>query len=326
MKRRTLIGGLAGGLLVGLGGKESRAEQAGPKAGDIPRRKFGKTGVELTVIGLAGGRFPLISSDEEAIALTRRAVDLGINYFDTAHAYWDGHSEEIYGEVLPKVRDRVFLTTKSGDRTRKGAEAQLELSLKRLKTDYVDLWQVHAVQNAEDARKVFAPGGAIEAFEAAKKAGKCRFIGFTGHANPDAHLEMLRAYDRWDSILMPLHIADTLYQSFEERVLPVAVERGMGIQGMKNLCNAKLLQSFSVKECLSYVLSLPIHCTAVGCTTIGQLEDDVRIAHSLEPLDAGRLAALRKRAEPIKGPQLEDWKEDVTRKVGMLDRPVYLGN
>ena len=136
---------------------------------------------------------------------------------------------------------------------------------------------------------------------------------------------MLRAYDRWDTILMPLHIADTLYQSFEERVLPVAVERGMGIQGMKNLCNAKLLQSFSVKECLSYVLSLPIHCTAVGCTTIGQLEDDVRIAQSLEPLDAGRLAALLKRAEPLKGPQLEDWKEDITRKVGMIDRPVYRG-
>jgi len=325
MKRRTLIGGFAGGLLVGLGGKGSRAEQANPKAGEIPRRTFGKTGVELTVIGLAGGRFPLIASDEEAIALTRRAIDLGINYFDTAHGYWDGHSEEIYGKVLPQFRDRVFLTTKAADRTRKGAEAQLELSLRRLKTDYVDLWQVHAIQNKEDVQKVFAPGGAIEAFEAAKKAGKCRFIGFTGHANPEAHLEMLRAYDRWDSILMPLHIADPLYLSFEKQVLPLAVERGMGIQGMKNLCNAKLLQNFSVKECLTYVLSLPIHCTAVGCTTIGQLEDDVRIAQGLERLDASRMAALRKRAEPLKGPRLEDWKEDVGPKVGLLDRPAYVG-
>ncbi len=325
MKRRTLIGGLAGGLLVGLGGKSSRAERADPGAGEIPRRTFGKTGVELTVIGLAGGRFPLIASDEEAVALTRRAIDLGINYFDTAHGYWDGHSEEIYGKVLPQFRERVFLTTKAADRTRKGADAQLELSLKRLKTDYVDLWQVHAIKNKEDVKRVFAPGGAIEAFEAAKKAGKCRFIGFTGHANPEAHLAMLEAYERWDSILMPLHIADPLYQSFEERVLPVAVARGMGIQGMKNFCNAKLLQSFSVKECLSYVLSLPIHCTAVGCTTIGQLEDDVRIVRALEPLDVGRLAALRKRAEPLKGPLLEEWKEDVSPKVGLLRRPGYGG-
>ncbi len=325
MKRRTLIGGLAGGLLVGLGGKGSRAEQDSLKAGEIPKRTFGKTGVELTVIGLAGGRFPLIASDEDAVALTRRAIDLGINYFDTAHAYWDGHSEEIYGKVLPQFRERVFLTTKAADRTRKGAEAQLELSLKRLKTDYVDLWQVHAIRNKEDVEKVFAPGGAIEAFEAAKKAGKCRFIGFTGHANPEAHLAMLEAYERWDSILMPLHIADPLYQSFEERVLPVASARGMGIQGMKNFCNAKLLQTFSVKDCLSYVLSLPIHCTAVGCTTIGQLEDDVRIAQALEPLDAGRLAALRKRAEPLKGPLLENWKEDISSKVGLLRRPAYGG-
>ena len=325
MKRRTLIGGLAGGLLVGLGGKASRAEQANLKAGDIPKRTFGKTGVELTVIGLAGGRFPIIASDEEAVALTRRAIDLGINYFDTAHGYWDGHSEEIYGKVLPEFRDRVFLTTKAADRTRKGAEAQLEQSLKRMKTDYVDLWQVHGIQNKEDVKKVFAPGGAIEAFEAAKKAGKCRFIGFTGHANPEAHLEMLKSYERWDSILMPLHIADPLYQSFEERVLPVAVARGMGIQGMKNFCNAKLLQTFSVKECLSYVLSLPIHCTALGFTTIGQLEDDVRIAQALQPLGADRLAALRKRAEPLKGPLLEEWKEDITPKVGMLPRPTYGG-
>src|SRR4029450_9509227 len=101
-------------------------------------------------------------------------------------------------------------------------------------------------------------------------AGKCRFLRSTGHRDPEAHLEMLRAYDRWDTILMPLHIADPPYLSFEERVLPVAVERGLGTQGTKNFCNAKLLQTFSVKECLGYVLSLPIHCTAVGCTSLGQ--------------------------------------------------------
>jgi aryl-alcohol dehydrogenase-like predicted oxidoreductase len=324
MRRRTLLGGLVGGLVATAGARPTQARHAAPEAGEIPKRTFGKTGVELTVIGLASGRFPLITFDE-AIALTRRAVELGINYFDTAHGYWNGRSEEAYGQVLPEVRQKVFLTTKTTDRTRKGAEEQLHLSLKRLRTDYVDLWQVHSVQDKDDVAKVFAKGGAIEAFEAAKKAGKCRFIGFTGHHDPEAHLEMLRAYDRWDSILMPLHIADPLYLSFEQRVLPVAVERGLGIQGMKNFANAKLLQGFSVQECLSYVLSLPIHCTAVGCTTVGQLEDDVRIARGLERLDAEQMAALRARAEPLKGPRLEDWKRNVEPAVGLRGRDSYKG-
>ncbi|WP_169972696.1 aldo/keto reductase [Tautonia rosea] len=329
MKRRTLIGSMVGGLAAGLA---SRTIQARPavanrlEAGDIPKRTFGKTGVDLTVIGLAGGRFPIIGNDEEAIALTRRAVELGINYFDTAHIYWDGHSEEIYGAVLPDVRDQVFLTTKSTDRTREGALEELNLSLKRLKTDYVDLWQVHAIRSEEDAEQVFAPGGAIEAFEAAKKAGKCRFIGFTGHSNPAAHLAMLRAYEDWDTILMPLHVADPHYLSFENQVLPLAVERNLGIQGMKNFGNAKLLQRFSVKECLSYVLNLPIHCTAIGCTTLGQLEDDVRIAQSLEDLGDEQMAALRSRAEPLKGPRLEDWKDDVETTASLRDRPRYTGS
>jgi aryl-alcohol dehydrogenase-like predicted oxidoreductase len=324
MKRRTLIGGLAGGMLAGLRSKPAVAQANATEASAIPMRTFGKTGAKLTVIGLAGGRFPLIST-EEAIALTRRAVELGINYFDTAHGYWNGQSEEVYGKVLPDVRERVFLTTKATERTRRGAEDQLHISLKRLGTDYVDLWQVHAIQDKDDVARFFAPGGAIEAFEAAKKAGKCRFIGFTGHHDPEAHLAMLRAYDRWDSILMPLHIADPLYLSFEERVLPLAIERGMGIQGMKNFCNAKLLQTFSIKECLSYVLSLPIHCTAIGCTTLGQLEDDVRIARSLTPLSDDGRAALRARAEPIKGPRLEDWKKNDEAVAARLDRPMYLG-
>ena len=328
MKRRTLIGGMVGGLAAGLSGRRvGAAPTMAVEAGEIPRRTFGKTGVDLTIIGLASGRFPVIGKDDEAIALTRRAVELGINYFDTAHGYWNGHSEEIFGEVLPAYRDRVFLTTKSTNRTKQGAEEELHLSLKRLKTDYVDLWQVHGIQDEEDVAKVFAPGGAIEAFEAAKKAGKCRFIGFTGHTNPAAHLAMLRAFDRWDTILMPLHVADPHYLSFEQQVLPLAVEQGLGIQGMKNFANAKLLQRFSVRDCLSYVLNLPIHCTAVGCTTLGQLEDDVRIAQSLERLGDKQMAALRSRAEPLKGPRLEDWKDDIETKVGQLPpRPRYTGS
>jgi predicted aldo/keto reductase-like oxidoreductase len=322
MKRRTLIGGMAGGAIAGLSGSLTSAKI---KAGDIPMRTFGKTGARLTVIGLASGRFHLTGSDEDAVALTRRAVELGINYFDTAHTYWGGHSEEIYGKALPEFRKQIFIATKSNQRDRKGAEADLAQSLRNMKTDYLDLWQVHEVKTLEEVEKIFAPGGALEAFIAAKKAGKARFIGFTGHHDPEVHLALLKGYDAWDTILMPLHIADPLYLSFEKQVLPKAIERGMGIQGMKNFGNAKLLQQFSVRECLSYVLSLPIHCTALGCTTTGQLEDDVRVAQSFKPLAEDQLAALRKRAERVKGPLLEDWKKNIEAKISLHDRPEYTG-
>src|SRR5712692_9998234 len=220
MRRRTFVGGVFAGLVATASG----ARPPKLKAGEIPQRTFGKTGEKLTIVGQAGGRFPLISFDE-AKAITLRAYDLGINYFDNAHGYWNGRSEEVYGAVLPPFRKSVFITTKSANRTRQGAEAELELSLKRLRTDYVDLWQIHGVGEKKEVEQIFGPSGAIEAFEAAKRAGKCRFIGFTGHHDPYVHLEMLKAYDKWDTLLMPLHIADPLYLSFEKLVLPVAVER-----------------------------------------------------------------------------------------------------
>jgi predicted aldo/keto reductase-like oxidoreductase len=317
MNRRVFVGSAVAGTAI-----TGRSQAA--KTPDIPKRVFGRTGEKLTIVGQAGGRFPLINR-EEARAIVRRAYDLGVNYFDNAHAYWDGGSEEVYGEVLPEFRKKVFITTKSAGRTRKEAEAQLDLSLKRLKTDYVDLWQIHAVSEMEEVDRIFAPGGAIEAFEAAKKAGKCRFMGFTGHRDPYVHLEMLKRYDKYDTILMPLHAADPSYLSFEKLVLPVAVQRGMGIQGMKNFANAKLLSVLSATQCLRYVLSLPIHCTAIGCTTIGQLEDDVRIAQHFQPMSPQEMEDTRRKAQPMKGPITEDWKRNVEVRAGLDTRPKYLG-
>ncbi len=305
MQRRAFVGAVFAGLTA-------RGKASAAKAGLIPKRTFGKTGEKLTLIGQAGGRFPLCDFDQ-ATAIVRRAYELGVNYFDNAHGYWQGRSEEVFGAVLPRVRKEVFITTKSTNRTRAGAQAELELSLKRLKIDYVDLWQIHAVGEMAEVDQIFAPGGAIEAFEAAKKAGKCRFFGFTGHRDPHVHLEMLRRYEKYDSILMPLHMADPGYLSFEKLVLPVAVARGVGIQGMKSTANAKLLQSFNIKQCLDYVLSLPIHCLAVGCTTLGQIEDDVRIASDFRPLASDQMSDLRQRADRLKGPALEDWKRNVER-------------
>jgi uncharacterized protein len=189
----------------------------------------------------------------------------------------------------------------------------------------VDLWQIHSVGEKEEVEQIFAPGGAIEAFEAAKKTGKCRFIGFTGHRDPHIHSEMLRRYDRYDTILMPLHPADPSYLSFEQIVLPEAVKRGLGIQAMKSTANAKLLQDLSVRDCVSYVLSLPVHCVALGCTTVGQVEDDVRIAKQFRPLSTSQMAGLRDRAKSLAGPGLEDWKKN-TQVAGHADpRRPYLG-
>ena len=313
MRRRTFISASA---ITGL--SLEAAPSSDGAQGEIPKRVFGKTGERLTIIGQAGGRFPLCTF-EEAKAVTQRAYELGINYFDCARIYWDGKSEEVYGAVLPPFRKHIFLTTKSPQRSRAGAEADLEKSLRALKTDYVDLWQIHQVSTIEEVHQIFAPGGAIEAFEGAKKAGKCRFMGFTGHHDPEVHLAMLRNFEKYDTILMPLNPADPSYLSFEKMVLPVAVKRGMGIQAMKSTANAGLLSDLHLKDCLTYVLSLPVHCLALGCTTIGQIEDDVRIAQQFRPMPGTQMAEIRKRASRLAGPRLENWKRDLYQKAS-LDR------
>jgi aryl-alcohol dehydrogenase-like predicted oxidoreductase len=302
MRRRSFVSRIFGGL-AGLG--TLRAQ--GLKPGDIPKRKFGKTGVEVTIIGQAGGRLSMISH-EEARAVVRRAYELGISFFDNARSYWDGHSEEVFGEVLAPVRKEIFLTTKTTARTRKGAEADLEASLRALRTDYVDLWQIHGLSEMKEIEQILAPGGAMEAFEAAKKAGKCRFIGVTAHHDPDVLAEMLRRYKGFDSVFMPLHAADPAYLSFEQKVLPLALEQGLAVQAMKTFGNARLMSVLSARECLEYALSLPISIVIVGATTLGQIEDDVRIAQRFRPLSPEQMAELRRRAASVAGATLEDWK------------------
>jgi aryl-alcohol dehydrogenase-like predicted oxidoreductase len=309
MQRRTFAGAVFAGLAT--------PRPAKPKSGDIPMRALGKTGEKLTVIGQGGARFHLVPF-EEGKAVVRRAYDLGVNYFDMARSYAEGRAEEVYGAAIPAFRKNIFLTTKSGQRTRKGAEADLETSLKTMKTDHVDLWQMHGVNRMEDIQRTFAPGGAIEAFEAAKKAGKCRFIGYSNCRDPLVHVEMLKHAERFDTALMPLHAADSAFSegpamSFEKTALPAAVERGVGIFAIKVFGNGFLLRPFSVGDCLRYTLSLPITAAPLGFCTIGQLEDDVRIAQNFKPLPAAEMNALRARAasgkfDTIRGPALEYWK------------------
>jgi len=307
MRRRSFFGTVFTGL-----GSASSARPQQPRAGGVPMRTLGRTGQRLTIIGMGGARFHLVPFDD-GVAVVRRAYDLGLNYFDMARSYWDGRAEEVYGAAIPPFRKNIFLTSKSGQRTRKGAEAELEKSLRLMRTDYLDLWQIHGVNTREDVAKVLAPGGALEAFVAAKKAGKCRFIGFTGHADPAFNVEMMRSCDEFDTTLMPLHATETTYLSFEKEALPVAREKGLGILGMKIFGNAFLLRTFSVADCLRYTLSLPVTAVTLGFTTRGQLEDDVRIAQEFKPLSREESERLRAKAaadrfDVAKGPALEYWK------------------
>ena len=243
-----------------------------------------------------------------------------MTYFDCARSYWGGRAEEAYGLGLRGVRNDVFLTTKSHARTAQGAAQDLETSLRLLQTDHVDLWQVHAVESQEDIERILGPGGALEAFDAAKRAGKCRFIGFTGHADPAAHAALLRAYDGWDTVLMPLHAADHAYLSFEQGALPVAVERGVGVQAMKVFGKGFLLRSLHPAECLRYALSLPgVHVAVCGAGTQGQMEDNIRAVRDLTRMTPDELAAVadarrlrRRRAHRPHAGVLEEARDRLT--------------
>jgi uncharacterized protein len=309
MQRRIFVGS----AMAGLGVTGAFAKPSKTKAGGIPTNVFGKTGVKVQIIAQGGARMDLHPNVTEAAAHVRRMYDLGLAYFDCAHSYWGGKSEEAYGIGLEGVRKNVFLTTKTTKRTRKDAEQELEAGLRAFKTDYVDLWQMHDVRTKADIERILSPGGAMEAFEAAKKAGKCRFFGFTGHFDPETHAAMLKAYDHWDSVLMPVHAADHAYLSFEKTALPVAVDKGIGIQAIKVFCKAFLLRALSPSECLSYSLSMGVNVAICGAGTQGQMEDNIRTAQSFKPLSADELADLRKRAivgqGVYTGPTMEYWKK-----------------
>lgn len=309
MKRRVFVGGAATG--VGLTGAYARPPKV--KGGDIPTRLYGKTGVKVSVIAQGGARMDLHPDIASAAAHVRRVYDLGVTYFDCAHSYWGGKSEQAYGIGLEGVRKNVFLTTKTTKRTRTEVEAELAASLKAFRTDYVDIWQMHDVRTQADIDRILSPGGAMEAFEAAKKAGKCRFIGFTGHFDPSAHAALLKAYDKWDSVLMPVHAADHSYLSFEKTALPVAMEKGIGIQAIKVFCKAFLLRSLSPTECLRYTLSMPVHVAVCGAGTQGQMEDNIRAVQSFKPFSEAEMADVRSRAivgqGVYTGTTMEYWKK-----------------
>lgn len=245
----------------------------------IPKRQLGKTGVAVTQIGLGGeGVLRSTGREEEARQMIARALELGINYCETARAYAD--SELYYGRALEEKRREVFLASKAHARTAVEAEAQLRTTLANLRTDWLDLWQLHDLRSEADLQAIFAPGGAIEAFDRAKQAGTVRFIGITGHQDPAILLKALDLYP-FDTVLMPVNPAEAAWRSFPEAVLPEAQRRGLGVIGMKVLCRGLGLQVPGQADpavWLRYALAREVTTVVIGCDDPGQVEANVAAA------------------------------------------------
>jgi predicted aldo/keto reductase-like oxidoreductase len=251
----------------------------------IPTRILGRTGQKVTLLGLGGeGVLRTFGQDKDATALINRALDLGLTYCESARAY--SGSEAYYGKALKERRKEIFLTSKSHSRDKKSAMAHLHETLTNMKTDHLDLWQVHDVREEVDIAEIFGPGGAIEAFVEAKQQGKTRFIGVTGHQDPSIIGKCIEQFD-FDTVLMPVNPAEPKYKSFIENVMPLARKKNMGIIGMKVYVRgfvSRLSWYSSMKPFLRFALSQPVTNVVIGCDDIKQLEQNVEFAGSFEPM------------------------------------------
>jgi uncharacterized protein len=293
--RRTFLKQVFLGLsALGLTKFPASRRHGGPSkawaaSGAVPTRPLGRTGERVSILGLGGWHLGSIQDEQEAISLVREAVDLGVTFLDNAWSYHGGRSEELMGRALRNgYRSRAFLMTKPRGRDKKTALGQLEDSLRRLQTDVIDLWQIHRVIFPEEPKRIFAPGGALEAAEEAKKAGKVRYVGFTGHKDPQVFLEMLQYDYQWDAVQMPLNVLDPHFQSFQTRVLPLLIQRHIGVIAMKTLAAGHLLQAgvVSPEEALTYVWSQPVATLVSGITSRQQLRANYHLARTFSPLSS----------------------------------------
>jgi aryl-alcohol dehydrogenase-like predicted oxidoreductase len=268
--------------------------------GELPRRALGRTGVEVSALALGGSHLAEAKSERESQRIVHEAIDAGLNFMDNAWEYHDGRSEEVMGRALVGRRQQVFLMSKvcTHGRDKKTAMRQLEQSLKRLKTDHLDLWQIHEVIHDNDPDLHFARGGVIEALEQAKREGKVRFVGFTGHKDPAIHLKMLSHDFPFDTVQMPLNCFDATFRSFEQQVLPELQRRGIAPLGMKSMGgegDAIKRRVVTPTEALRYAMSLPVAATVSGIDSLKVLHQNLRIATNFEPMTADEMQALRTR-------------------------------
>lgn len=275
----------------------------------MPMRPLGRTGVNVSLVGLGGFHLGSVKDEAEAIRIIHSAIDRGVTFMDNCWDYHEGKSEERMGKALEGRRDRVFLMTKIDGRTRQSATEQLEQSLRRMKTDRIDLVQIHEVIRANDPERCFAPDGCLAALVDAQRAGKLRFIGFTGHKDPSIHNAMLDAAAKagfhFDAVQLPLNVMDAHYRSFEKETLPKLVADGIAVLGMKSLGSGKILETkrVSAVECLHYAMNLPTSVVITGCDSMGVLDQAIHAALTFRPLGPQVVTELleRTRAPAAKG-------------------------
>jgi aryl-alcohol dehydrogenase-like predicted oxidoreductase len=302
--RRTFVKGaavLTASALVNPGlGLAGQGQQNTGSPDQVPQRPLGKTGVQISALGVGGYHLGSTKDQQEANELVARALDAGINFFDNCWDYHDGLSEERLGVALKGKRDQAFVMTKvcTHGRGKDVAMQQLEESLRRLQTDHLDLWQIHEVIYYNDPDLIFAPGGAAEALLAAKQQGKVRFVGFTGHKDPAIHLRMLTQDFPFDTVQMPLNCLDATFRSFETQVMPEANRRGIAVLGMKSMGGSGEIVSHGAatpSDALRYAMSLPVATTISGMDSLGVLEQNLAIAKGFQPMKPEEMQALRER-------------------------------
>jgi len=305
--RRSFVKGSAAAVtasfMIGRGTAASGNSQAASTEG-VPQRPLGKTGALVSCLGVGGYHLGSTKEEREAMELVARALDAGVNFFDNCWEYHDGVSEERLGVALKGKRDKAFVMTKvcTHGRDKDVAMKQLEESLRRLQTDHLDLWQIHEVVYYNDPDLIFAANGAAEALLAAKKQGKVRFIGFTGHKNPAIHLKMLSHDFPFDTVQMPLNALDATFRSFEQQVLPEAKKRGIAVLGMKSLGGSGEIAvngAVTAEEGLRYAMSLPVATTISGMDSLVVLEQNLRVARGFQPFAAEQMAGIRERVRTL---------------------------
>jgi aryl-alcohol dehydrogenase-like predicted oxidoreductase len=270
------------------------------KSNGMIYRTLGKTGEKVSAIGIGGFHIGSTADPNEGIRIVRAAVDRGINFLDNCWDYHDGESELRMGRALRDgYRQKAFLMTKFDGRTRKSTAKQIDESLARLETDHIDLMQYHENIRLEDPDRFFAEDGPLEALVEAKKAGKIRYIGFTGHKDPVVHLRMLEVAAahkfHFDSCQMPLNVLDAHFRSFTHQVVPKLVEQGIAVLGMKPLAEGIVFTSGSgvtAIECLHYAMSLPTSVVITGCETMERLEQAIHAAETFQPMSPQQIEAL----------------------------------
>jgi aryl-alcohol dehydrogenase-like predicted oxidoreductase len=323
-----------GGAVAGFGRRRAAAaggaggdKSAGDKLpeGKMPMRALGRTGVQVSLVGLGGYHIGLAPDEQTATRIVRAAIDHGVNFMDNCWDYNDGKSHVWMGRALRDgYRKRVFLMTKIDGRTRAAAAAQIDQSLRDLGTDTIDLMQVHEVIRDSDPNRVFGPDGAMEALVAAKKAGKIRFIGFTGHKSPTIHLKMLQVaaehHFTFDTVQMPVNVMDVHRDSFERRVLPVATKAGVAVLAMKPLGSGVFLQSgplaagdISPTDCLRYAMGSGAALVITGCESMRDLGQALGAAYGFQPPTEAQRKALLAHTAPAGGNgQFEKYKVSET--------------